>query len=347
TRLTAYEEQELTEKWQALLGPSNEVVVAQVEKFSESSGLGVSLEASGGHHYVRSVLPEGPVGRCGKLFSGDELLEVNGVSLIGESHKEVVRILKELPLCVYMACCRPAPVPQTRVDAGQSEVLSADSLVKNTNRTLGGFLWSPKEDGHRGSVTTAVVGRRPIGGWWRGKGWPGLAMRMRREDARAARTHHPGPPPGDDLSLRSTHKLTPRRSEPLDEMPSFALDATEPFSSPDTSLAFGPPGYEVYPGANASVGGSGFADPADGVDLYGGSEPPEVGGRGDEVERAEVVESRRYDGDDAIGNTNSLFTKDGSELARLPAGGDSGEETATLGGNFERTITVVKGNASL
>jgi len=57
--------------------------------------------------------------------------QVNGVSLIGESHKEVVRILKELPLCVYMACCRPAPVPQTHVDAaGQSDVLSTDSLVK-------------------------------------------------------------------------------------------------------------------------------------------------------------------------------------------------------------------------
>lgn len=50
--------------------------VAQVEKFSESSGLGISLEANSGHHYIRSVLPEGPVGRCGKLFSGDELLEV-------------------------------------------------------------------------------------------------------------------------------------------------------------------------------------------------------------------------------------------------------------------------------
>lgn len=50
--------------------------VAQVEKFSENSGLGISLEASSGHHYIRSVLPEGPVGRCGKLFSGDELLEV-------------------------------------------------------------------------------------------------------------------------------------------------------------------------------------------------------------------------------------------------------------------------------
>lgn len=49
-----------------------------MEKFSENSGLGISLEANSGHHYIRSVLPEGPVGRCGKLFSGDELLEVCG-----------------------------------------------------------------------------------------------------------------------------------------------------------------------------------------------------------------------------------------------------------------------------
>uniref|UniRef100_A0AAX7VJ76 Multiple PDZ domain protein n=1 Tax=Astatotilapia calliptera TaxID=8154 RepID=A0AAX7VJ76_ASTCA len=114
-------EEELMKKWQEILGPSNEVVVAQVEKFTENSGLGISLEANSGHHYIRSVLPEGPVGRCGKLFSGDELLEVNGISLIGESHKEVVRILKELPLHVYVTCCRPAPDLQPEVDAELSD----------------------------------------------------------------------------------------------------------------------------------------------------------------------------------------------------------------------------------
>lgn len=50
--------------------------MAVVNKFSESSGLGISLEATVGHHFIRSILPEGPVGRSGKLFSGDELLEV-------------------------------------------------------------------------------------------------------------------------------------------------------------------------------------------------------------------------------------------------------------------------------
>uniref|UniRef100_A0A8C7VWF8 Multiple PDZ domain crumbs cell polarity complex component n=1 Tax=Oncorhynchus mykiss TaxID=8022 RepID=A0A8C7VWF8_ONCMY len=100
-------------------GTCSSLGVAQVEKFSESSGLGISLDANSGHHYIRSVLLEGPVGRCGKLFSGDELLEVNGISLIGETHKEVVSILKELPVCVYMACCRPAPLLKSDRDSGQ------------------------------------------------------------------------------------------------------------------------------------------------------------------------------------------------------------------------------------
>lgn len=55
--------------------------VAHVSKFSESSGLGISLEATVGHHFIRSVLPEGPVGHSGKLFSGDELLEVRSYSI--------------------------------------------------------------------------------------------------------------------------------------------------------------------------------------------------------------------------------------------------------------------------
>ncbi|XP_023665205.2 multiple PDZ domain protein isoform X4 [Paramormyrops kingsleyae] len=122
---TEAEEEELMKKWQIALGPSNEVVVAQVEKFSENSGLGISLEADDGHHYICSVLPDGPVGRSSKLFSGDELLEVNGIPLIGKTHIEVVSILKELPVRVYMACCRPGPLLLSDNDADQSSTEKA------------------------------------------------------------------------------------------------------------------------------------------------------------------------------------------------------------------------------
>lgn len=59
--------------------------MAQLKKFAEGSGLGISLEGTVDvengqevrpHHYIRSILPEGPVGQNGTLRSGDELLEV-------------------------------------------------------------------------------------------------------------------------------------------------------------------------------------------------------------------------------------------------------------------------------
>lgn len=59
--------------------------VAQLSKFREGGGLGISLEGTVDvedgkevrpHHYIRSILPDGPVGVNGKLQSVDELLEV-------------------------------------------------------------------------------------------------------------------------------------------------------------------------------------------------------------------------------------------------------------------------------
>ncbi|KAG3287264.1 multiple PDZ domain crumbs cell polarity complex component, transcript variant X9 [Ictidomys tridecemlineatus] len=115
------QEATLLTKWQRIMGINYEIVVAHVSKFSENSGLGISLEATVGHHFIRSVLPEGPVGHSGKLFSGDELLEVNGITLLGENHQDVVNILKELPIEVTMVCCRRT-VPPT----SQSELDSLD-----------------------------------------------------------------------------------------------------------------------------------------------------------------------------------------------------------------------------
>ncbi|XP_041975812.1 patj homolog [Aricia agestis] len=105
-------------KWQSILGEDVEIVVGVVVR--GGGGLGISLEGTvdveGGrevrpHHYVRSVLPEGPVGRAGVHRPGDELLEVNGHRLLGMNHLEVVSILKELSSEVCMVCARPRPAP--------------------------------------------------------------------------------------------------------------------------------------------------------------------------------------------------------------------------------------------
>ncbi|XP_018578965.1 patj homolog [Anoplophora glabripennis] len=108
-------EELLRKKWEKLMGPDTEIVIAQLTKFGEKGGLGISLEGTVDvedgqevrpHHYIRSILPEGPVGKNGTLKSGDELLEVNGHKLLGMNHHEVVSILKELPVNVCMVCGR-------------------------------------------------------------------------------------------------------------------------------------------------------------------------------------------------------------------------------------------------
>lgn len=81
--LTKDTENTIINKWQSVLGTPTNIIVAQIKKFSASSGLGISLEGTvdveGGrevrpHHYIRSILQEGPVGQNGLLRSGDELL---------------------------------------------------------------------------------------------------------------------------------------------------------------------------------------------------------------------------------------------------------------------------------
>ncbi|XP_010141503.1 PREDICTED: multiple PDZ domain protein [Buceros rhinoceros silvestris] len=145
-QLTTTEEAAVKAKWQRIMGLNYEIVVAVVNKFSESSGLGISLEATVGHHFIRSILPEGPVGRSGKLFSGDELLEVNEISLLGENHKDVVNILKELPIKVTMVCCRPVSPPITHPEVLESLSLSEVQLTEKAHIELG-FIGSSDTEG--------------------------------------------------------------------------------------------------------------------------------------------------------------------------------------------------------
>ncbi|XP_017885816.1 patj homolog [Ceratina calcarata] len=160
-------------KWQKLVDPGTEIVVAQLKKFAEGSGLGISLEGTVDvengqevrpHHYIRSILPEGPVGQNGTLRSGDELLEVNGYRLLGINHMEVVSVLKELPVHVRMVCGRGADSqdPLCPINTAQHQA------AFQTRSILGGSLQNllptmdrlvkAKSDGSLASTTaTATV----------------------------------------------------------------------------------------------------------------------------------------------------------------------------------------------
>ncbi len=58
-------------------------------------------------------------------------VQVNGIPLRGESHEEVVDILKELPVSVTMVCCRPAPLmTDSQTDQPRPEDVAIDSIVQ-------------------------------------------------------------------------------------------------------------------------------------------------------------------------------------------------------------------------
>ncbi|XP_077058121.1 multiple PDZ domain protein isoform X3 [Siphateles boraxobius] len=164
-KLSSEEEHKLFQKWQNELSVCSEVIVAQVEKFSENSGLGISLDACAGHHFLSSVLPEGPVGRSGKICSGDELLEVNGIPLRGENNKEVVDILKELPVSVTMVCCRPAPImTDSQTDQPQPEDVATDSIVRVQDDFENFLVFGKSEDSLKDHVTEEPTGT-PLAMW--------------------------------------------------------------------------------------------------------------------------------------------------------------------------------------
>nr|KAG5705898.1 hypothetical protein BaRGS_030788 [Batillaria attramentaria] len=106
--------------WERIVGPDCEVVVAQLSKFKEGGGLGISLEGTVDvengqevrpHHYIGSIRPEGPV---------------NGKRLLGLNHISVVEILKHSPQHVRLVCARKkSPPPADSFNTAQSATVSA------------------------------------------------------------------------------------------------------------------------------------------------------------------------------------------------------------------------------
>ncbi|CAL4121137.1 unnamed protein product, partial [Meganyctiphanes norvegica] len=172
-------ENAICRKWSRIVGPEFDIVVAQLSKFEEGGGLGISLEGTvdveGGrevrpHHYIRSILPDGPVGKNSKLQSADELLEVNGQKLLGLNHVEVVGILKDLPRDVRLVCGRRAPgapPPLHPPHAANPQSFAARNILGGSLQSLvpgSERLVKAKSDGSLASSTNNANCESPWGG---------------------------------------------------------------------------------------------------------------------------------------------------------------------------------------
>lgn len=160
-------ETELVAEWRAKMGPGYLIVIAQMAKFKQNGGLGISLEGTvekvdgeeqNPHHYIRSVLPNGPVGQNGKLQSGDELLEVNGRKLLGLYHTDVVAILKELPMNVRIVCARSSS-HNASVGTSNGNTSRSDGMTGSFISSIASDrMFKAKSDGSISSAGTVTEG---------------------------------------------------------------------------------------------------------------------------------------------------------------------------------------------
>uniref|UniRef100_A0A8C8X8Z7 InaD-like protein n=1 Tax=Panthera leo TaxID=9689 RepID=A0A8C8X8Z7_PANLE len=160
-------ENELKSRWENLLGPDYEVMVAtldtqiaddaELQKYSKllpihTLRLGMEVDSFDGHHYISSIVPGGPVDTLKLLQPEDELLEVNGVQLYGKSRREAVSFLKEVPPPFTLVCCRrlfddEASVDEPRTTEASLPKIEADHSVDvHTEDDDDGelALWSPE-----------------------------------------------------------------------------------------------------------------------------------------------------------------------------------------------------------
>ncbi|KAK7884915.1 hypothetical protein WMY93_028038, partial [Mugilogobius chulae] len=63
---------------------------------------------------VKNVLPDGPAAHDKKISSGDVIVDINGLCVLGKTHADVVQMFQSIPINQYvdMVLCRGYPLPE-------------------------------------------------------------------------------------------------------------------------------------------------------------------------------------------------------------------------------------------
>ncbi|XP_049996706.1 FERM and PDZ domain-containing protein 2 isoform X6 [Alexandromys fortis] len=98
--------------------------------FSVTGGINTSVPHGG--IFVKSIIPGGPAAKEGQILQGDRLLQVDGVSLCGLTHKQAVQCLKGPGQVARLVLERRSPriaLPSPSTDDRMGDVHMAVSLV--------------------------------------------------------------------------------------------------------------------------------------------------------------------------------------------------------------------------
>ncbi|XP_077090144.1 membrane-associated guanylate kinase, WW and PDZ domain-containing protein 2a isoform X6 [Siphateles boraxobius] len=101
----------------------------------QKSNMGFGFTIIGGDEpdeflQVKSVIPDGPAAQDGKMATGDVIVYINDVCVLGTTHADVVKLFQSVPIgqSVTLVLCRGYPLPYDPEDAA-STLLSPLGLI--------------------------------------------------------------------------------------------------------------------------------------------------------------------------------------------------------------------------
>jgi multiple PDZ domain protein len=162
------EEENIIQSWSSIVGNDKEIIVAYINKPADEKGLGFRMESiavvddSGQkqigsiHHMIKHIREGGPMDSCECLNEGDEILEVNGETLMGMSHDRAIEIVRQTSDHVMVVVCR------TKIPTDRSTIVKEASdtpdmpFIEVQQPTT-----SESEDDHCTSSTTMTSSSSP------------------------------------------------------------------------------------------------------------------------------------------------------------------------------------------
>uniref|UniRef100_W5K2H5 Membrane-associated guanylate kinase, WW and PDZ domain-containing protein 1 n=1 Tax=Astyanax mexicanus TaxID=7994 RepID=W5K2H5_ASTMX len=102
----------------------------------QKSSMGFGFTIIGGDEpdeflQVKSVIPEGPAAQDGKMATGDVIVYINDICVLGTTHADVVKLFQSVPIgqSVTLVLCRGYPLPYDPEDPSASSSMPPLGLV--------------------------------------------------------------------------------------------------------------------------------------------------------------------------------------------------------------------------
>uniref|UniRef100_A0A8C6T7W6 Membrane-associated guanylate kinase, WW and PDZ domain-containing protein 2 n=1 Tax=Neogobius melanostomus TaxID=47308 RepID=A0A8C6T7W6_9GOBI len=102
----------------------------------QKSNMGFGFTIIGGDEpdeflQVKSVIPDGPAADDGKMVTGDVLVYINDMCVLGTTHADVVKLFQSVPIgqSVTMVLCRGYPLPYDPEDAANTSNNTTTTII--------------------------------------------------------------------------------------------------------------------------------------------------------------------------------------------------------------------------